>query len=84
MALSLLSAIGQDLLADDVHRCAALGLDVRYPNEILRFVFGCQTGNGGFSRVPVALPNIELTHQALEILATIVPEHYSRSDSRSR
>jgi len=54
--------------------CALLQLPVRYTADITAFVLACQTANGGFSRAPVALPDIALTHQALAIIHRVDPD----------
>jgi hypothetical protein len=48
--------------------CALLGLPLRFPADILGFVLGCQAADGGFARTPDALPDIEMTRRALQIL----------------
>jgi hypothetical protein len=54
--------------------CRMLGIDIRHPVDVLEFVLSCQKPDGSFSRAPVALPDIELTHQALEVIVAIVGE----------
>lgn len=44
----------------------------RYPEATRRFVAGCQSVNGGFSRVPDALPDLKMTYYALAILSDSV------------
>lgn len=48
--------------------CRLLGLRVRHPRELRAFVLACQTAEGGLSRVPGALPEIESTHYGVAIL----------------
>ncbi len=43
------------------------------PTLRVAFVLGCQSRDGAFARASVALPDIELTHQALEIIAVLAP-----------
>jgi hypothetical protein len=64
------------IIAAGVESSAMLNLELRHPADILSFVLACQAADGSFSRTPVALPNIELTHQALEIIARIAPETF--------
>jgi hypothetical protein len=52
-----------------VQCCALLGLPIRYKTDVLELVLACQTADGGFSRTPTALPDIDLTHQALRVIA---------------
>ena len=47
--------------------CALLGLPIRHRIEVLELAVACQTADGGFSRTPTALPNIDLTYQALQV-----------------
>ena len=54
--------------------CALLSLPVRHPSLALSLVVACQTSNGGFSRAPVALPDLKLTHRAIQIVSLIAPE----------
>lgn len=55
--------------------CRVLNAAIEYPVDVLEFVLGCQSRDGAFARQPVALPDIELTHQALEVIEAIVGEH---------
>ena len=48
--------------------CALLGLRLRFRADILAFVLGCQAADGGFAPVPGALPDIEMSRRALQIL----------------
>jgi len=41
---------------------------------VLELVLACQTADGGFSRTPNALPDIDLTHQALQVIALTTEE----------
>ncbi len=56
-----------------VNCCRMLGIETKYAADILAFVLSCQSRDGAFAREPVALPDIELTHQALEITAVLAP-----------
>lgn len=67
-----------DVLHAGVECCALLRRRVRYPTDCLRFALACQTAKGGFSRAPDALPDIELTHRALEIMARLDPRLLAR------
>ena len=57
-----------DVLHAGVKCCSLLGLPVRYPGAALKFALACQTGDGSFARAPFALPDIEMTHLALEVI----------------
>lgn len=59
--------------------CRLLGLDVRYPADSLAFVLSCQSRDGAFGRAPVSLPDIELTHHAIEIMALLAPADLGRA-----
>jgi prenyltransferase beta subunit len=63
-----------EVLHAGVTCCALLGLHVRYPEPVLRFALACQAADGAFARAPGALPDIEMTHLALEILARLSHE----------
>ena len=54
-----------DVIFAGVRCCGLLALPIRYPHQALRFALQCQTGNGGFSRAPDALPSIEYTYEAI-------------------
>jgi hypothetical protein len=72
------------IIAAGMRCCTLLGLPVRHRADILTFVLACQSADGSFSRAPVALPNIELTHQALTIIDALDPGLLSVSaDSRT-
>jgi len=51
--------------------CRVLNLPVAYAEDAASFILACQTSNGGFARAPGALPGIELTHLALQGLASL-------------
>jgi hypothetical protein len=58
--------------------CHLLTLPVTYPEDAAAFILSCQRSNGGFARAPGALPGIELTHLALQGLASLfedAPSH---------
>lgn len=58
--------------------CQRLGLSVAHPGDAAAFILDCQTGDGGFARAPNALPDIGLTHLALQGLASLfedIPIH---------
>ena len=67
-----------DVLHAGVKCCSMLGLPLKYPADALAFALACQTSNGGFSRVPDALPDIEMTRRALQIVASIAPDALPR------
>jgi hypothetical protein len=52
-----------------------LGLRLRHPRELRAFVLACQTSEGGLSRVPGALPEIESTHYGIVILRDLDDPH---------
>lgn len=53
-----------------VSACNLLALPLRHAAAAVDFVLACQTGDGGFARAPSALPDIALTHRALQALIT--------------
>jgi prenyltransferase beta subunit len=58
--------------------CRALNLPVAYPEDAASFILACQAHNGGFARAPAALPDIGLTHlalQGMESLFKYAPVH---------
>ena len=58
--------------------CQRLNLPMAYPGDAAAFILDCQPGNGGFARAPNALPDISLTHLALQGLASLfedIPIH---------
>jgi hypothetical protein len=57
-----------DVLTAGIECCALLRLPVRYQEDIFAFLFACQAADGSFSQVPLALPDIATTHQALKII----------------
>lgn len=61
-----------DVIQAGMKCCAMLGIPVRYAPDVLSFTLVCQTSNGGFSRSPAALPAIEQTHRALQIISMLV------------
>lgn len=60
-----------EIIHAGVQCCRQLGLPVRYPREVQAFVVACQTSDGGMSRVPGALPEIESTHYGIAILRNL-------------
>jgi hypothetical protein len=61
-------SVNLDIVAAGIESCALLNLPVRHREDILEFVLACQAADGSFSPVPVALPNIALTHQAIKVI----------------
>lgn len=61
-----------DVIQAGLKCCAMLSVPVRYAADIVGFTLACQTSSGGFSRSPGALPDIEQTHRALQIIAMLV------------
>lgn len=51
--------------------CSLLGIPLAHAADTVSAVLRCQMGDGGFARAPVALPNLELTHLALEAAVLI-------------
>lgn len=54
-----------------VRSCRLLGLRIRHPAHVRDFVLACQTAHGGFAGAPDALPDIELTHAAVDVLLAL-------------
>ena len=54
-----------------VRCCELLRLPVRYARDIVSFVRACQSVDGGMSRVPGALPEIESTHYGVALLLAL-------------
>lgn len=50
---------------------AGYGLSLHYPQAILDFVDGCRTRNGGYGPRPGAVPDLESSGMALEILGSL-------------
>jgi hypothetical protein len=72
-----------EILSAGIECCALLHLPIRYSTEALTFVLACQSTDGSFSRVPVALPDIACTHEALQIIAWLVPDLAARAGEQS-
>lgn len=51
--------------------CRVLNLPVAYLEDAASFILACQVHNGGFARAPAALPDIGLTHLALQGLESL-------------
>lgn len=62
---------GLDVIRAGIEACDLLDLPLRFGSAIERLVLACQAADGGFARVPGALPEIESTHHAIEILRHI-------------
>lgn len=60
-----------DTLRAGLGCCEMLDLPVQHASDILAFTLRCQGGNAGFSRVPGALPDVEQTHRALQVIARL-------------
>ena len=58
-----------------VECCRLLNLPLRYPEEMLRFIVGCQGQRGGFAQSPGSLPDIELTDRAISVLLSVCSRH---------
>jgi hypothetical protein len=79
------SLIGNlDIIYAGLQCCRLLGASVSYPRDTLAFVLACQTAKGGFSRAPNALPDVELTHRALQIMAMLEPAALTRAGGPAR
>jgi hypothetical protein len=63
-----------EILGAGIECCALIDLPIRYPSDALTYVLACQSADGSFSRVPVALPDIAYTHQALQVIAWLRPD----------
>ncbi len=64
-------AFNLETICAGIECCRLLNLQIAYPADAAAFILACQTGNGGFARAPDSLPGIELTHLALQGLATL-------------
>lgn len=60
-----------DLIHAGLRCCLMLGIPVRYAADALSFTLACQSASGSFARSPGALPDIEQTHRALQIIAML-------------
>jgi hypothetical protein len=63
-----------DVMYAGVSSCSMLEVRIKYRADILTFVLACQSAHGGFSRAPIALPDLEMTHRALRVIALTAPE----------
>jgi hypothetical protein len=64
-----------ETLRAGIQCCRLLGLGIQHPRELRAFVLACQTSEGGLSRVPGALPEIESTHYGIAILRDLDNPH---------
>lgn len=60
-----------DTLYAGVGCCRLLACDVRYPAAVLNFILASQADNGGFARVPQALPDLEYTYRTVAMLRAL-------------
>jgi len=60
-----------DAMYAGVSCCKHLELPVRYEREVLEFTLACQSTDGGFAYVPGALPNLEFTYRALQVISML-------------
>ncbi len=58
--------------------CRLLDIPIRFGDDVLAFALSCQSSDGGFSRTSGALPNIEQTHRALQIIRLLLPDLFTR------
>lgn len=65
---------GLEVLHAGTRCCTLLGLPVRHAREVIEFVLACQGADGGFSRAATAVPDLERTEHALQILAVTAPD----------
>ena len=65
------TASSLEVVLAGVQCCKLLHLPVRYPRDIVSFVLACQAADGGMSRVPGALPEIESTHYGVMLLLAL-------------
>lgn len=63
------SSLESQLAGTESLQC--LGSPCRYANAIRKFAVRCQADNGGFARVPGALPGLRDTHRALAVLTVL-------------
>jgi hypothetical protein len=68
-----------EILAAGVRSCTLLNVPVRHAARVLEFLMACQSTDGSFSGVPVALPDIARTHQAPQIIGWLDPDLLSGS-----
>jgi hypothetical protein len=61
-----------EIVCAGIKCCQLLQLSIAYPNEAAKFILACQMANGGFARAPSALPDICLTHTALQGLTNLL------------
>lgn len=54
--------------------CRLLDVPIRYEADMLAYVLACQESNGGFARTLTGLPDLELTHRAIEVIALLMPD----------
>lgn len=76
-----------EIVCAGIGRCEQAGMPVPYSADAAAFILACQTGNGGFARAPNALPDIKLTHLALQGLASLsgnTPSQQPRPQSTRR
>ena len=67
-----------EVLRAGVGCCTALGIPVRFPDDVLRFVLSCQANDGAFARRAPALPDLESTHAALTVIAAVAGSGWPR------
>lgn len=62
-----------DTVYAGVLSCALLGLPLRYPRDVLRFVLMCQRSHGGFGRTLNGIGDLRTTFMALRIVEQLCP-----------
>lgn len=60
-----------DTLYAGVGCCGLLAHPVRYAEPVLNFILASQADNGGFARVPDALPDLEYTYRAIATIRAL-------------
>jgi hypothetical protein len=63
-----------ELVWAGVNCCRTLERPVRYARDAVAFVLACQVRSGGFASAPDALPDIQNTHRALDVLAALAAD----------
>jgi hypothetical protein len=67
-----------DVICAGMKACRLLNVQIKYQADVLAYVPACQDSNGGFARTLTGLPDLELTHRGLEVIALLAPELSAR------
>jgi hypothetical protein len=72
-----------EVVQSGVASCRLLDIQPRYLSDAVNFTLSCQDRDGGFARAPIGLPDVDLTFEAIELLAGVLPEGIApAADSR--